>query len=338
MQEITYLSGDVTEEIFRQLAESPQELTNPHANILFQTVLKGRISAPESCYRTFLWLIRRMPQMLSGNELHPGYVFQDAPQRTFDCCPVCKSPDCTPFHTAFSYAMVNFQEPFLPVKLWMKCEHCGNLHTFQFPESFLALSEHQELIQPSGICPDCISPTASGSVLSIWSEVLNLLRQYTDGTSVLEVGIGNGDFLSVALEMGYEPDAVEIEPERAQNVADILQLPVYCCDFLRFDTEKRYDILMMGDVIEHVTEPEQALLKAHRLLRENGVLWLSTPNFNSSFSRLRKFEDAMWKEPYHISYFSYETLLSLLQKCGFQVLHYKVSNRYNGSMELVLGK
>ena len=52
----------------------------------------------------------------------------------------------------------------------------------------------------------------------------------------------------------------------------------------------------MGDIIEHVTNPKAALKKAHSLLKETGVLWLSTSNYNSSFTRMMKLKDAMWKE------------------------------------------
>ena len=46
----------------------------------------------------------------------------------------------------------------------------------------------------------------------------------------------------------------------------------------------------------------------------------------------------MWKEPSHISYFSFRGLRSLAERCGFAVEDYRVSRRYNGSMELILTK
>ena len=91
----------------------------------------------------------------------------------------------------------------------------------------------------------------------------------------------------------------------------------------------------MGDIIEHVTNPKAALKKAHSLLKETGVLWLSTSNYNSSFTRMMKLKDAMWKEPEHNSYFSFHGLQALANEVGFVVKEYQVSNRYNGFMELI---
>ena len=99
-----------------------------------------------------------------------------------------------------------------------------------------------------------------------------------------------------------------------------------------------YSVITMGDVIEHVTDPEKALRKAHELLADDGVLWISTPNFKSSFSLLRKFKDVMWSIANHITYFSYDGMKALAEKCGFKVVDYKVSDHYNGSMELILVK
>ena len=94
----------------------------------------------------------------------------------------------------------------------------------------------------------------------------------------------------------------------------------------------------MGDVIEHVKDPTKALQKAAEMLNDDGILWISTPNYESSFSRLKKFTDAMWCEKNHITYFSYITFSALLENCGFEILEYNVSERYNGSMELFVRK
>ena len=164
------------------------------------------------------------------------------------------------------------------------------------------------------------------------------MHKYTNGKSLLEVGIGTGELLAVAIELGYDVNAVELRQDRAQEIANMLSIPIWSCDFLKFESEKKFDILTMGDIIEHVTSPKLALEKAYSLLKEDGVLWLSTPNYNSSFTQMLKFRDAMWKEPEHVSYFHFKGLENLANDVGFMIQKYQVSNRYNGSMELILTK
>ena len=82
----------------------------------------------------------------------------------------------------------------------------------------------------------------------------------------------------------------------------------------------------------------EAIEKEYLLLKYSGVLWIATPNFESGFSRILQDNDPMWREPYHISYFSYDTFKKVLEEVGFEVVDYEVSQRYNGSMELFAKK
>lgn len=268
---------------------------------------------------------------------HPQYIFKPSAQRKFEKCPICGGAG-EPYHCAFSYRMSDFNYPFQPFKLWMRCGDCKNLYSEQFPEDFFELSDHHKEVTPSENSKTAVSNITSAHTLSIWSDILNKLRRYTDKKALLEVGIGNGELLAAALEMGYDAQAVEIVEQGAQTVSDILGIPIWNGDFLNFSSDKTYPIIIMGDVIEHITDPEAALRNTYKLLDVDGVLWLSTPNYESSFTRLRKFTDPMWLEPSHITYFNYNGLEKLLQKCGFMVREYTVSNRYNGSMELIITK
>lgn len=331
-----YSDKELLEELFKLCSDAPS--TNASAVFMVELISKIRFDSEQEKFDFLMDIVKKYPLAFSGECLpHSQYKYTPSPQRVFDKCPICGGKG-EPYHCSFSYRMAHFDNPFEPFKLWMKCESCHNLYTKRFPEEFLAQSDHQKEITPGENSETAVSNIANGGKLSIWSDILNKLKEFSDKKSLLEVGIGNGELLSVALEMGYDANAVEIVEESAQKVSDILGIPIHCGDFLTFETEKTYSIIIMGDVIEHVTDPEAALRKAHELLEDDGVLWLSTPNFESSFTRLKKFTDAMWLEPYHISYFNYSGLSVLLEKCGFSVREYKVSNRYNGSMELIITK
>ena len=331
-----FMEKDFAEELFKFCCEAP----NTKNSTIFIVDLINKLKFPDERekFEFLMRIVEKYPNIFMREGMpHPGYMYKPSAQRTFEKCPVCGGTG-EPYHCAFSYRMADFDHPFQPFKLWMKCTGCGNLYTEQFPEEFLALSEHQKEIVPSENSENAVSNITSAHTLAIWSDILNKLRKYTDKKALLEVGIGNGELLSVALEMGYEPNAVEIVEESAQRVSNILGIPIHCGDFLNFKPDKTFPIIIMGDVIEHVTDPEAALKSAYDLLDDDGVLWLSTPNYESSFTRLKKFTDAMWLEPYHITYFNYSGLEALLEKCGFEVKEYSVSGRYNGSMELIITK
>jgi len=332
-----YVEGEDFERLFRLWDEMP------HADAavyqwMFDFCSKVSISAPMQSFLYTLRLFEEQPGILSGeNNAHPGYRYRPSKQRTFEKCPICGGTG-TPYFRSFSYQMINFEYPHLPAKLWMKCGSCGNLYTWKYPKELLRPSQSEGEILPDPEKSLSTVETTNGVVLAIWSDILEHLTSYSSGKKLLEVGIGKGELLSVALELGYQPDAVEILPEEAHKVADMLGIPIWCGDFLNYKPKTTYSVIIMGDVIEHVTSPEKALRNAYRLLNDDGVLWLSTPNFESSFSRMLKFQDLMWMEPYHISYFNRSGLEALAEKCGFVLREYHVSRRYNGSMELIFTK
>lgn len=306
--------------------------------LLFDTCMKSSRSAPRETFDYMLKLFAEQPDILSGAQYaHPGYVYRPAEQRAFERCPICGG-EGEPYYSALSYGVIDFGPPHLPVKLWMKCGRCENLYTWKYPEELLRLSDRGEWVYPDPEQRLTATEQTGSSSLAVWSGILNKLRARCSGNTLLEVGIGRGELLAVALELGLKADAVELVPEEARRVANILNIPIWAGDFLNYEPGKTYSMITMGDVIEHVTDPERALRNAYRLLEDDGVLWLSTPNFESSFSRMMKFSDPMWKEPHHISYFSRPGIERLAAKCGFAVREYCVSSRYNGSMELVLKK
>lgn len=267
----------------------------------------------------------------SGGPYCPGLH----PQTELKACPIC-GEEGVPYHAALSGRMNNFDTLFLPAKLWMRCQNCGNLYTRYFPTEFLQLGAEPKALYPTPC--HMVTREVQASSLRIWADILNKIRRYNEGTSLLEVGVGQGHLIAVAQEMGYDVTAVELIESEAQETADLLGLPVLCGDFLHMNQERQVAVITMGDVIEHLQRPMDGLKKAWELLEEGGILWLSTPNFESSFSRMMKAFDPMWCEPYHITYFSREGLLRLLDQVGFELLEYTVSNRYNGSMELLLRK
>lgn len=336
-QQDAYLCKEQAQPLFAFCAAAPHACAAIY-QLIFELCERAAVSMPqESCDWT-LRALEEQPGLLSGEgTAHPGYRYRPAPQHVFERCPVCGGAGA-PYYRSLAYRMNDFDYPHLPAKLWMKCGGCGNLYTYKYPEELLTQAEHPAMVQPdTSRALSAIRP-ALAEVLSIWSSILNRLRGYTPGKNLLEVGIGEGCLLAVALEMGYKPDAVEIVRQSAQEVADVLQIPIWNGDFLDYHPKKKYSIIIMGDVIEHVTDPGRALRNAHSLLADDGALWLSTPNFEGSFTRMMKFNDPMWFEPQHISYFNFDGLRVLAEQCGFTVREYQVSNRYNGSMELILTK
>ena len=287
---------------------------------------------PKRCYDLCIEDYKKYPDLLKRISKNSTYVYDPSLicDEIYKECPICGGNDSEYFYCA-NQANLN-RNGFSPAKLWMKCKSCGNLYAYNFPmQKNGEINGHYTRKNSNGL----LEPR---NLLTIYSNIFNHVREINNGRRYLEVGIGCGEMLAVAMEMGYDVSAVEICKEDCENVSGALGVDIKWCDFLKYETPDKYDVIIMGDVLEHVGKPIDALKKAYDMLDGGGVLWLSTPNFESAFSRMRKFADPMWNQANHFTYFSYNGLKPFLDELGFEVKRYDVSNRYNGSMELFLQK
>jgi SAM-dependent methyltransferase len=135
---------------------------------------------------------------------------------------------------------------------------------------------------------------------------------------VLDVGANQGDNVELLRHRGY--DAVGVEPNpRAVKVCLAKGLPVVqgTVESARFEQES-FDTVILSQVLEHLVQPDQALLAIHRLLRPGGRLIALTPNVDGLQARLFGSEWANWHVPYHVYLYGPRNIRELFLKVGFQ--------------------
>lgn len=261
-----------------------------------------------------------------------NYVYAPVEEVLWQECPICHHGSGTPHFCAIPLFMANYTPLFNPVKLWMKCDSCAQFFAYNFPKKF---AHPQPEIEELG---DEFYMESRPQFLPVLGTIIKRILAFANGNKLLDVGAGTGELIAAALELGCEVEAVEISKRQCERLRTMLGITVYCADFLTYNNSAKFNMITMGDVLEHVTDPAAAIQKAYALLDEGGILWISTPNFESGFSKIMKHNDPMWNEPWHISYFSYEGLKKLLGENGFSVLDYDISTRFNGSMEVIARK
>ena len=258
------------------------------------------------------------------------YEGKAAEEHITDECPFCGSRggDIIPYYCSPQVLKLNDKPVFPPAKLWMKCERCGNYFTYNFPKDKVGAINGHYTSGKSDIILE------NKFILATYNQIFQQFRRMTPGKEYLEIGVGTGEMLAVALEFGYHAEAVEICREDSERISLALGVDIKWCDITDYETEKQYDVIVMGDVLEHVIHPVEVLKKVKKMLADGGVLWISTPNYNCACARMQNFAHCMWHELNHYTYVSYETLKDLLKTIELEIVHYEMSIRYNGSMEL----
>lgn len=142
------------------------------------------------------------------------------------------------------------------------------------------------------------------------------------GQKLLDVGCGNGDFLLIASEAGWEVKGVEPDP-KALEVARARDLDVVCGSLEEIvDSQELFDVITMSHVIEHVHDPVGFVKLAYKCLKPGGILYIDTPNIESlGVKRFGK----NWRgieAPRHLVIFSESGLSSVLNEVGFRKLHF----------------
>ncbi len=336
------LEQQVVDQIYLLLSSPNNCLSvETKAQLLFKTANICGQWAPELSFQCMMEAFCLYPTLTTQYEQQFSYLKKysykanNNEQLELTSCPVCGGIG-HPYLNACSCFISTFNDSFLPAKFWMQCDHCSNLYTRYFPESFFQLGQTPVVLQPD--FTRMTTKSVSQINIATWGTILNTISHYTTGKKLLEVGVGEGLLIAAALEMGYDVTAVELLESVAQETATLLQHPIVCGDFLHFESQEAFSIITMGDVLEHLRYPVDGIKKAHSLLKDGGILWLSTPNYQSGYARFYKAEDVMWREPYHVTYFSREGLLPFLEDAGFELLQYTISTRYVDSMELILRK
>ena len=105
------------------------------------------------------------------------------------------------------------------------------------------------------------------------------------------------------------------------EVCRINNITSYPYDYPEFDIEKdilsqsdeSVDFVTMNAVIEHIKDPSSILKEIKRVLKNEGLLFIRTPNWQLDFKNF-------YNDPTHVKPYSPDTIKNTLKLAGFEVL------------------
>lgn len=158
--------------------------------------------------------------------------------------------------------------------------------------------------------------------------VLLQIKAMKGGGRFLEIGCAGGAFLNTARNLGFQVQGVELSHDACRIAIEKFGLQVYAGDVLdaRYP-DRSFDVIFLGDVIEHLPDPLTTLREIHRILDTEGMLVMALPSqTNNFFSRisfsLYRFlgkTATVALPPYHLFEYRPRSLEYLLTTCGFVI-------------------
>jgi SAM-dependent methyltransferase len=151
--------------------------------------------------------------------------------------------------------------------------------------------------------------------------VLGKLPAPAAGDRLLDCGAATGFLVEVARDLGYRPYAVELSQFGADEIGRKIGPEHVFCGEIENATfldagPGAFDVITMCDYIEHVRDPRQTLGQARRLLADDGLLAITTPDAGSPSRRVLGTSWTHYKLE-HLFYFNRKNLERLLRDAGF---------------------
>lgn len=286
---------------------------------------QGKIEESLNCHRTAFQCDIHLARGINETD-HPlyDYKYGFVEQTNVTCCPICGEEGTK--HSCYNaVTSPHFTPGFDPIRLWMRCDSCNHIFAANYPtdlNSVLRGTSHNSYLKP-----DVTAFPALGAVLAA-------IKPIAPGRRLLDVGVRAGEMLAVAKEFLFYVTGVDIRPAYSKVVSEMLDVPVHAMGLIEFESEEPFDVICMGSVVEHSPDPIKMMRKAISLLSSGGVLWISTPNFESAHARVMKDDYPMWRACEHLNYFCYRSMKSMLESMGATVVNYAISNRHEGAMEV----
>ena len=149
------------------------------------------------------------------------------------------------------------------------------------------------------------------------------------GGTLLEIGCGEGWFLSAADAAGYAVRGLDFsEAGLTRFHPRFLDRAQFGDAFASLDGliagGAQVDVCVMEHVLEHVVDPEALLARLPRLLSPGGVLAITVPNDFSALQLAARAQGVIDRDfwvapPQHLNYFNAANLPALLARMGFAV-------------------
>lgn len=210
-----------------------------------------------------------------------------------------------------------------------KCKSCDFVFSQQIPTN-QELIDHYEGYGRK----DYLSPLT----IKRYNQLLDEFEKYRKTGKIIDVGCGIGYFLEEAKKRGWEVYGTEFTDEAVSICFKKgIHLNQGKLDPNNY-SEGMFDIITSFEVLEHINNPIEELKNFNHIIRKGGLVYLTTPNFNSLLRYRLKSAYNVICYPEHLSYYTPRTLKNAFKLCGFNIQKVKTTGISLTRLKTSIGK
>ena len=237
--------------------------------------------------------------------------------RCENCSLVRLSPRPLPEHLSFYYPeedYYSYQAPVEQSSIWL-IDRCRNsirkLVLEQMGYVTAPLNAFEKIVQPAAnLLFKSRATYGWGDRFPIW----------VPNGRALDIGCGNGIYLSQLKAIGWDVSGIEISQKAAMVAKQQYGIDVFCGDptAAPFENES-FDHIHINHALEHFPDPFSVLTKVKELLKPNGTVYIEVPNVESHGARAAGPYWLHWDAPRHLFGFTPKSLKRTVTEAGLEV-------------------
>jgi SAM-dependent methyltransferase len=199
------------------------------------------------------------------------------------------------------------------------CAACGLVYADNIPSQAAFDAHYRDMSkyerQESGCRESQFDITRFRAMAEIVARV-----QSDHAARILDVGCAIGGMLAALKALGYTRLlGVDPAPSCVASAAEIHGIEVVTGTLANLPVgERKFDLIVLSNILEHVRDLKPALLGLCEILTENGMFYVQVPDA----SRFANRDDAPFQEfsTEHINFFSAVSLANLMRELGFRAV------------------
>ena len=217
-------------------------------------------------------------------------------------CPVCSETGGRPVRLGRAHAL-------------FRCQQCGVVHSAVDSSDWDAADHYRHYYSASNVGFDQLTDARYRALLKTFERIHRRGR-------LLDVGCGAGQLLVAAEGCGWSAVGQEVSASGLQWLDSLKSSSGARFELVRDDLlsaslpPASFAAITLIEVLEHLAAPAATLARCWSLLEPGGVLYMTTPNFDSATRRLL---GGRWRglTPDHLCLFNVPSLRRSLLQAGF---------------------
>ncbi len=197
-----------------------------------------------------------------------------------------------------------------------KCNKCGFVWTNPQPDE-----KEMKKLYVSGYYVEKIPYITSFFSKVFINARIRKIEAFKSSGRILDFGCGDGEFLQRLNKGRWEAVGTDFSEGVLQRIKGKKKdFRFIECDINKLNWEGDFDVISLWGVFEHISAPHEFLKLFRKMLKKNGLLFLSVPNIESYEAKLGCRNWFHLDPPRHLFHYSPNTIKTLLEMENFKIV------------------